>query len=903
MKLSLFLLAVLLTAGLSAQTIYVNIDNATPGDGTSWATAYTNLNDALLGAAAGAEVWIAAGTYVTPDTASFFIDKELTVLGGFAGTETSADAADPDTNPTILSGDVMGNDGEMGFDSLLFADNNRILFITDTADVSAYTVTLDGLSFVHGGIAEDTDDFNTNAGAGLSSYAKLSASRLKFSANYSRVGAALFVRFPSTNGSVFDDIEVSDNFTAGQRTIYIRDNIGVEFKNSSFMGEGTDVAGADGMFRGFNTIGLTFLDCDFSDIWSASSGGGIAVSNSDSTLVDGCTFDNVRTDGWGGGINSSNSTIFVRNSTFENNVSIRNGAGLYFQTNNETVAAVTLESCTFDECEGGAFGGAIGLLGFDTSVFEATIDDCTFTDNISNSNGRGAACYVQGNNNPITLTNSLLQGNVAQGGAFVNNSDGALTVRNTRFIDNGSSTETGRGALVVFMTTGEPLIIDSCLFEDNLITTVDGFFSAGGAAYLFGGDQIPTPLTVTNTQFINNAAGGDAPGGGMYFSSAWDATIDNCEFDGNTSGDIGGAIHSRTFESSRDTSETGEVTVAFRPFTGKVSNSRFINNFAAGQGGAIGTFRSAFDVANCLFVNNQLATEGVSGGAIIFNGVSQFFDDFGELPLTGNLPLASTMINNTFVDNLKGGADGAVGNDIALFQEGSSDGLNGGSISLTLLNNAFLQTEQGASIEIEAGREEATITAVGAITATSLGGNFYNNEIEATLDLIGTEDVVDESLTDVEALFVDIQDDAGEGVNAQLSIPATPEDNPLINSAVVSDLVPETDIEGNPRGEAPDIGAYEADQSAVSTGEPLANSGLDIAFFPNPTQNVLNVRNDEAGIDRFTVLVSDQSGRVLKARQLTGESNSLDFTNVPAGVYNLQVMVKGKIYGQQIVKQ
>lgn len=68
-------------------------------------------------------MWIAAGTYVTPDTASFFIDKELTVLGGFAGTETNADAADPDANPTILSGDVLGNDGTMGFDSLLYLDN------------------------------------------------------------------------------------------------------------------------------------------------------------------------------------------------------------------------------------------------------------------------------------------------------------------------------------------------------------------------------------------------------------------------------------------------------------------------------------------------------------------------------------------------------------------------------------------------------------------------------------------------------------------------------------------------------------------------------------------------------------------------------------------------------------
>jgi len=906
MKLYFFLLTAVFTAGLSAQTVYVNIDNATPGDGTSWATAYTNLNDALLGAAAGAEVWIAAGTYVTPDTASFFIDKELTVRGGFAGSETSADAADPDANPTLLSGDVMGNDGDMGFDSVLYVDNNRVLFITDTSDAGAYTVTLDGLSIVHGAISTEIGDFNADAGGGLRSYAKLNASRLKFSSNYARAGAAIFVRFRNTDGSVFDDIEVGNNFSAGQRTIYIRDNFNVEFKNSSFTGEGTDAAANSGMFRGFNTIGLTFLDCDFTDIWSGSSGGGIAMSRSDSTLIDGCTFDNVRTNGWGGGVNCFNTTISISNSTFEQNNSVRNGAGIYYETGDDADVAISLDNCTFNECEGGAFGGAVGLLGFGLSVFEANFDHCTFTDNVSNSEGRGAACYVQGNNNPITLTNSLLRGNVAQGGTFVNNGDGSLTVRNTRFLENGNTSNSGRGALVAYMTTGEPLIIDSCLFENNQITSLAGYFSAGPATYLFGGDLTPTPLTVTNTQFINNAASDETPGGGLYTSRSFDVSVDNCDFDGNTSGSIGGAIHSRTFETSRDTSDMGEITVTFQPFTGKITNSRFVNNLAAGQGGAIGTFRTAFDVNNCVFVNNQLSPEGVSGGAIIFNGISQFFDDEGALEFTGDLPLTSTMINNTFVNNLKGDADGAVGNDIAVFQEGSSEDLNGGSISLTLLNNAFLQSEQGESIAIETGRMEESITSVGTITLASLGGNFYNNEIDEDLGLIGDNDVVDlmiDGEAGVSALFVDIFDDLGEGVNAQLNIPDVPENNPLINSAVVSDLVPETDIDGNPRGNAPDIGAYETDQNAVSTGEPLANSGLDIAFFPNPTKDVLNIRNNEASIERFTLIVSDQHGRVLKANQFSGGSNQVDFTNVPAGVYNLQVVVKGKIYSQQVVKQ
>jgi hypothetical protein len=111
------------------------------------------------------------------------------------------------------------------------------------------------------------------------------------------------------------------------------------------------------------------------------------------------------------------------------------------------------------------------------------------------------------------------------------------------------------------------------------------------------------------------------------------------------------------------------------------------------------------------------------------------------------------------------------------------------------------------------------------------------------------------------------------------------------------------DVRGNPRGDAPDIGAHEAEQGAVSTGEPIENSGLDITFFPNPTQDILNVRNDETNIEQFTLIVADQNGRILKANRFNGTNNRIDFTNVPAGVYNLQVVVNGKIYSKQIIKQ
>jgi len=126
--------------------IYVNLA-AMEGlnNGTSWANAYTNLQTAINAAGAGAQIWVAAGTYkptsyldpnVTNDarSRSFLLKGGVSVLGGFAGTETQLDQRDVESNPTILSGDfggndsatwppVVGNDGNVGSGDFTRSEN------------------------------------------------------------------------------------------------------------------------------------------------------------------------------------------------------------------------------------------------------------------------------------------------------------------------------------------------------------------------------------------------------------------------------------------------------------------------------------------------------------------------------------------------------------------------------------------------------------------------------------------------------------------------------------------------------------------------------------------------------------------------------------------------------------
>lgn len=109
----------LLTSSLGAQVIYVNANSpgCPGGNGASWATAFCSLQSALDAAQPGNQIWVAQGTYLPEKAAdgsapathqlkTFFINKNIKLYGGFAGTESSLNQRNWALNPTILSGDV-----------------------------------------------------------------------------------------------------------------------------------------------------------------------------------------------------------------------------------------------------------------------------------------------------------------------------------------------------------------------------------------------------------------------------------------------------------------------------------------------------------------------------------------------------------------------------------------------------------------------------------------------------------------------------------------------------------------------------------------------------------------------------------------------------------------------------
>lgn len=148
---------------------YVNHAATGAGDGTSWEDAFVTLTDALehaAGCAALTEVWVAESVYVpgTSSNDSFALRDNLAIYGGFGGDESSMDERDWQGRPTILSGDIGGDDVTDGGVVRAAADivGENALHVV-VADGSTKTAVLDGFT-ITGGRAAGVDEVGRGGG-------------------------------------------------------------------------------------------------------------------------------------------------------------------------------------------------------------------------------------------------------------------------------------------------------------------------------------------------------------------------------------------------------------------------------------------------------------------------------------------------------------------------------------------------------------------------------------------------------------------------------------------------------------------------------------------------------------------------------------------------------------------
>jgi len=157
--------------------IYVDVDASGLYDGSSWTNAYEYLQDAVdlanFNGSIDYEIWVAEGVYY-PDEGSNIYDyhennnagesfefkyNNIKIYGGFTGGETSLAQRDWESNPTILSGDIDGDDGN--------TDGNNIAESTAVQNGSnAYhVIKFNGFSFDDITSATELDGFFITAGS------------------------------------------------------------------------------------------------------------------------------------------------------------------------------------------------------------------------------------------------------------------------------------------------------------------------------------------------------------------------------------------------------------------------------------------------------------------------------------------------------------------------------------------------------------------------------------------------------------------------------------------------------------------------------------------------------------------------------------------------------------------
>ena len=443
------------------------------------------------------------------------------------------------------------------------------------------------------------------------------------------------------------------------------------------------------------------------------------------SVANGTTFtSNSKTAGAAGALKLLNGITIGDNVKFENNKAESpawGGGALYIklvkpsssttQATPSAVQEVTIGAkAVFTGNEASSLGGAIAL-----EYGQLTIEKGAQFENNEAATGGAIAMWHDASTNGETsgsllnISNAAFIGNKAtiDGGALslADTAGGKVTITDSQFDRNSSGSMGG------------------AIFNSGTLTVNDGSFDGnkagkGGAIY----NATNATLKITGTSFTKNKAAG---WGGAILNSGATITVTDATFANNIAQHgTGGAI-----------GNPAEGT----PSSVTVSGTKFLNNHAFYDGGAIGNY-GGMKIENCLFEGNtaQLDFDGengtwtksvtdsldVGGGAISLGAVS----DSAVASISGT----------TFKNNISGKNGGAIATRQAAHADNSAAKLD---IAATFIGN---KAQQGGAIYNSFYTDNglgkgAGVTVTGTFSgneATSKGGAIYN---DGTLDKNSTK--------------------------------------------------------------------------------------------------------------------------------------------------------------------
>ena len=741
-------------ARLEGCVIHINKETGNDGnDGESWETAVASLPKAMALAKYSEceEIWVAAGVYFATQTDDVTRRIELIdnvdVYGGFVGSETARSMRNPEINQTVISGAIDGGKTE-----ILVVGADRIVFDGFTLESAVTAWSSDS---IHAIIRNCTFLYNTTGIADLKS--RLGVSNCLFDLNGDGILADTSTLTIESSTFGGEEVEARDdigNKTAVSVTNYaiatIRDSI-VSANGTGISSQSSELNIDASTFTG-NNRGIYIAD------------GRLILGNSE--------ISSSKIDAYGAGIRSTGATLTIANSLFlgnssgkvdfDNRSKKRFGGAIYCENSTVDISGSTFENNTVEYYAlplgaNRGYGGAIAMVGRGN----LTISETAFK---NNRTGEGGAIYAEGS---ITMTDSVFEDN------------GGLCIRDLR----GDYPTVG-GAIY-----GRSVQATDCLFSNN-----DSCY--GGAVYLGSGDSV-----FTACRFLENRT--TDFGGALRLSDKGGAVLEACDFSGNTSDGVGGAVYSTGVLSMSRVTLTDNIAdnggAVFNSGTMDFSNVYMENNAAYNTAG--GVFNSGvLDLSNTTI----LRSTSLLGNTIFGSGV--YHDPESEDGTQTRVADSIVTLNNVYETVEVSGGDLSV-----VYSSLQAPHSGGGNISGDPL---FVTTPLATTVTTENGTDDTVV--IEQFNGLIFNGfiiEIGNDGVARTVTSVDNERVTfspafEDSASSVRGITVDIWGDNPTSLEVDTTLRT---DSPCINAGNPAATTEATDLAGNPRvvNDIVDMGAFE----------------------------------------------------------------------------------------------
>ncbi|MES2647624.1 MAG: MopE-related protein [Bacteroidota bacterium] len=645
---------------VQAQYRFVDSSRVNSGDGTSWATAYKTLKEALdlaNSTSSVSEIFVAKGTYyptglqngTNRDAAFVMSMKSLKIFGGFppgGGTRNYA------ANRTILSGEINNN-------STTTDNSYHVLVVCGAYRSGSHaandSLILDGFS-IQGGRADGSGRVNFNeiiitrdggggifsasdgprfdlrnciisgnyaadAGAGMyNSNSQNFITNCQFSGNYANYGGAMIntsnaftvlktctIAGNHANGSNGGGIRNSGSNPYIFNTIISGNNgAGISNNNSSSFISYSMVQGlsatSDGNVNG--TLDPLFVNPIAAG--TANTGGDYRLQNCSPAINAG---DKIEIQGGATDL-AGNPRVFNSGvmdiGAYENNVSfllyVREGGAGDKSGSSWANASADLQATMSKSCSNTEIRVAAGTY-YPTGIQTGTNRDASFT---------------------IFQSNIKLYGGYPATGGVNRNPSANPTILSGEINNIATTTDNSYHVLVI---TGLKEVADSVV--------VDGFRIEGGRAAEFG-------------NFIYNGKSINRDGGGGIFTAdngnGNKVTIRNCRISGNYAANSGAGMYNSNSASS-------------------VVNCLFSGNYANYGGGMINTSNSQTNIVNCTIAGNHANSSNGggmrnSGSNVIVTNTIVYGNNGGGISNNSSSPVLNYSLVQGIAGTLNGNIDG-----------------------------------------------------------------------------------------------------------------------------------------------------------------------------------------------------------------------------------------------------